>query len=264
MDKLLEIKDLTVKIGERYVTENVNVPLYAGSITALVGESGSGKTITALSVLKILPETASIERGEILFSGKDLLKTSEAEMRGIRGKRIAMVFQEPFAYLNPVMRIGEQIGEVIRTHEGRSKKDTLSYTEYLLKTVKLSSDTALSYPHEMSGGMCQRAMIAMALACDPEVLILDEPTTALDVSVQKDILDLIVKIQREKLLGILFITHDLSVVSMIADSVHIMKEGRILEFGSKEKVLNDPGHAYTRHLIACIPRLGDKRERLAA
>ncbi|MGB2630829.1 MAG: ABC transporter ATP-binding protein [Candidatus Omnitrophota bacterium] len=266
MDNLLEVKNLTISFGGKKAVDNVSFSLHPGQIMALVGESGSGKTITALALLGLLPGAAVREKGDVIFRGKNIFDVGADKMRQIRGKDIAMVFQEPFTSLNPVIRTGEQISETILAHRGSLAK-TVSIEEKmreLLSTVKLSPDVVSLYPHELSGGMRQRVMLAMALSCDPEVLILDEPTTALDVSIQKHILDLIKTIQRERGLTILFITHDFSVVNMIADRVCVMNRGKVMEYGEKDEVLHDPKDGYTRHLIDCIPRSGDKRERLPA
>jgi len=197
----------------------------------------------------------------VLFRGQDMLKISETEIRKIRGKDISMVFQEPFTALNPVMRVRDQIKEMLVIHKNIKKDELDLRLKELFSIVKLSEDTGFRYPHELSGGMCQRVMIAMALSCNPDILIMDEPTTALDVPVQKEILDLVRQIQEENNFGILFITHDFSVVNLMADDVHVMKEGIIVESGEKQDVLSAPKHEYTRHLIDCIPRLGDERKR---
>lgn len=262
MDTILSINDLTVRIGAKRVIDGVSFSLNAGRITALVGESGSGKTMTALSILDLLPRAGAVEKGRILFRGEDILRMECEALRKIRGRHIGMVFQEPFTALNPLMRAGEQISETITAHGMMPPSRLAGRVEDLLETVRLSSDTASRYPHELSGGMRQRVMLAMALSCDPEILLLDEPTTALDVSVQKHVLNLIRDIQRNKGFAALFITHDLSVVNMIADDVCVMREGKIVEIGTKDEVLNSPKHPYTRHLLDCIPRLGDKRRRL--
>jgi len=260
--KILEISDLTVSFGARRVIDNVNFSLYSGEVLALVGESGSGKTLTAFSILDLLPRTAALEKGKIMFNGKNVLDLDHEEIRDIRGNEIAMVFQEPFTALNPVMRAGDQIMEVMSAHDAVSRKNRKERMKELLHTVKLPAEISSHYPHELSGGMRQRVILAMALSCDPSVLILDEPTTALDVSIQKHVLDLIKQIQKERRLTILFITHDFSIVNMIADRVCVMRNGRILDEDGKEEVFTNPVDPYTRQLIACIPRLGDKRERL--
>lgn len=259
---ILEIKNLTVAFGKKRVIDDVSFSIRSGEILALVGESGSGKTLTALSILNLLPDAADREKGEITFGGKNIFDLGFEKIRKIRGNDIAMVFQEPFTALNPVMRVDEQIREVIRAHERCSKDEAEKRIKELLDTVKLSREVVSLYPHELSGGMRQRVLLAVGLSCDPSVLILDEPTTALDVSIQKHILDLIKRIQKERQLTILFITHDFSIVSMVADSVCVMKDGRLVEHGRKEDIFASPVHPYTAQLIACIPRLGDKRERL--
>jgi ABC-type glutathione transport system ATPase component len=262
MNNILEIKNLTVRIGGRLVLDDVSFELLRGEVLALVGESGSGKTMTALSILNLLPGAAALEKGSIFFDNKDLLTVRTEEIREIRGRRISMVFQEPFTAFNPVMRIGEQIKETVHAHKKLGKKETDMLIGDLLRTVMLPEDVISHYPHELSGGMRQRAMLAMALSCEPSVLILDEPTTALDVTIQKHILELVKKIQKERELAVLFITHDFSIVNMIADRVLVMKGGRLVEAGEKKEVLTSPKHAYTKGLIACIPRIGDTRDRL--
>ncbi len=259
---ILEVKNLTVSIGEKQVINNVNFSLLSGEITSLVGESGSGKTMIALSIMGLLPAAARLDGGEILFQREKMPASGTEEMRCIRGNDIAIVFQEPFTALNPVMRVGLQIAEAIAVHSNFSKGEINERVRELLKTVKLSPTVASRYPHELSGGMRQRVMLAMGLSCDPLVLVLDEPTTALDVSVQKHVLDLIKQIQDARKMAVLFITHDFSIVNAIADKVCVMREGKIIEQGAKDDVLKRPVHGYTRQLIACIPRLGDRRERL--
>jgi ABC-type glutathione transport system ATPase component len=259
---ILEVKDLTISFGSKKAVQNVNFSIYPGEIMALVGESGSGKTITSLSILDLLPGNANRESGRILFKGDNVLDLGAGEMRNIRGGKIAMVFQEPFTALNPVIKIGTQLREVLIAHKVCAANKMDERMKELFSTVKLTPGIVSLFPHELSGGMRQRAMLAMALSCGPELLILDEPTTALDVSIQKHILDLIKSIQRERQLSILFVTHDFSVVNAVADRVCVMKEGRVVECGEKDKVLNSPDHEYTRKLINSIPRLGDKRKRL--
>jgi glutathione transport system ATP-binding protein len=259
---ILEVKGLTMSFGAKRVVSDVSFSIYPGEIMALVGESGSGKTMTALSILNLLPGSATLEGGRALFKGENIFDLDAERARSLRGKDIAMVFQEPFTALNPVIRIGDQLKEVIVTHKVCPAKEIDERIKRLFSTVKLAPEAVSSYPHELSGGMRQRAMLAMALSCDPELLILDEPTTALDVSIQKHILDLIKSIQRERKITILYISHDFSVVNYIADRVCVMKEGEIVECGEKEEVLRSPSHEYTRKLIESIPKLGDKRERL--
>ncbi|MDP8298717.1 MAG: ABC transporter ATP-binding protein [Candidatus Tantalella remota] len=262
MEPILIINNLIVTIAGRRVIDDVSLELYPGRVTAIVGESGSGKTLTALSVLDLLPETAKVVSGEVIFDGKDVFKLREDEKRKIRGFDIGMVFQEPFTALNPVMKVGDQVGEVLLAHNIIKKKELKPKVRELFEQVKLSPNVADSYPHELSGGMRQRAVIAMAMACDPRVLILDEPTTALDVSIQEEVLALVSSIQKKNNLSILFITHDFSIVNMLANEVCVMKEGIIVEKGSREDVLRSPQNEYTKKLIDCIPRIGDKRDRL--
>ncbi|NQT32789.1 MAG: ABC transporter ATP-binding protein [Candidatus Omnitrophica bacterium] len=264
MAKVLEVNNLTVKIGEKSVIDNASFALFSGEVLALVGESGSGKTLTALSVLNLLPEVAVVEKGSILFEGENIFDLDKNQLRNLRGNRIGMVFQEPFTALNPVLNIGVQISETIAAHLKMSAGEINKRVRELLDMVKLSPEVLSKYPHELSGGMRQRVILAMALSCDPDVLILDEPTTALDVSIQKEVLDLIKQIKSDINFAILFITHDLSIVNLMADNVCVMKRGVIVETGSVENVLHAPRHEYTQHLIGCIPRLGDERKRLPA
>jgi ABC-type glutathione transport system ATPase component len=264
MDSILEIKDLTISFGPKRAVDSAGFSIYSGEIMALVGESGSGKTMTALSILDLLPGNARRESGQILFKGNNIFDLDADEIRNVRGLEVAMVFQEPFTALNPVIKIGIQLKEAIITHKVCPGNKIEERVEELLSTVKLTPEVVSSYPHELSGGMRQRVMLAMALSCDPDLLILDEPTTALDVTIQKHVLDLIKSIQRERKIAILFVTHDFSVVNAIADRVCVMNEGRIVECGEKDKVLHSPSHEYTRKLIESIPKLGDKRERLPA
>jgi len=259
---MLEIKNLTVKIRDKRVIDNVTFEVRPGRITALVGESGSGKTMTALAILDLLPRSAVREKGEVTLNGRNIFTLAPEDKRRIRGKDIAIVFQEPFSALDPVLRVGRQVEEAITAHEDLSGEKLKGRVAELLQMVKLPPATAESYPHELSGGMQQRVLLAAAISCDPGVLILDEPTTALDVSIQKQILDLIKQIQEKNRFDVLFITHDFSIVNMIADEVCVMKQGVMVEKGPKEDVLRNPRHPYTKYLIECIPRIGDKRRRL--
>ncbi|MDD5634859.1 MAG: ABC transporter ATP-binding protein [Candidatus Omnitrophica bacterium] len=262
MTKILDVKNLTVSIDDHCVIDHVSFSIDAGRITALVGESGSGKTLTGLAILDLLPEAARKERGEIFFREKNIARLKNAEKREIRGKNIAMVFQEPFTSLNPVMPVGEQIAEIFEAHTEDTKCAIEDKIKNLFNLVKLDPDIFCRYPHELSGGMRQRVMLAMALSCDPDLIIMDEPTTAIDVLIQKEILELIKRLQREKHFAILFITHDFSIVNMIADDISVMKKGRIVEQGTKEEVLHGAKHDYTRRLLDCIPKIGDTRRRL--
>jgi ABC-type glutathione transport system ATPase component len=259
---LLQIKDLTVDIAGKRVLDGVDIEPLRGKVTAIVGESGSGKTMTALSVLDLLPEEAVYVRGEVSLDGRNIRHLPARQKRQIRGNTVAMVFQEPFTALDPVMKCGEQVLETIRAHRRTSRGRAREQVLELFEKVRLVPDAYDMYSFELSGGMRQRVMLAAGLCCDPEILILDEPTTALDVSVQKEILDLTLGIQRQRSLTVLFITHDLSVVNYIADMIYVMRKGRVVEKGPKKKIITHPEHDYTRHLLDCVPRLGDKRERL--
>lgn len=258
--KLLEIKNLSVSFPgggrEVEVLGGVNLSVDAGKIVGVVGESGCGKTLTALSVMGLLPAPpARIRSGEVLYQGKDLLSLSERELRLYRGNRISMIFQEPVSSLNPVYTIGDQIGEVIRVHENVSRAEEKLRVLDLLATVGIPSpaERYSSYPHEMSGGMCQRVMIAMALACGPELLIADEPTTALDVTIQAGILSLIKSLRDSMGMAVMLISHDLGVISSIADRVYVFYAGKVVEWGSVEKLFSAPAHPYTIGLINSIP-----------
>ncbi len=242
----------------------IDFSIDVGQTLALVGESGCGKSMTALSLLRLVPEPGRIVEGEIVFNGEELLRLPEPEMRRIRGNQIAMIFQEPMTSLNPVFRIGEQIAEVLVLHKGLNAKDAMTAAADLLHQVGIpaASRRVQEYPHQLSGGMRQRVMIAMALACDPRLLIADEPTTALDVTIQAQILDLLDRLRRERNMATLLITHDLGVVAETADQVAIMYGGLIMEYAPVRELFADPLHPYTRGLLACIPRLGEKRHRL--
>jgi oligopeptide/dipeptide ABC transporter ATP-binding protein len=245
----------------------VDLELRAGECVALVGESGSGKTATALSLLGLLPPTARIEAGEVWFEGRDLLQLSQEELRKVRGNRLAMIFQEPMTSLNPVFTIGDQIEEVLRWHTELPRGQRRARVLELLELVGFPEPRAhaRSYPHALSGGMRQRAMIAMALACNPVVLIADEPTTALDVTIQAQILALIRSLQERFQMAVLLITHDLGVVSETADRVVVLYAGRVAESGPARLVLGSPRHPYTAGLLRSIPGRGTgHRARLAA
>jgi peptide/nickel transport system ATP-binding protein len=261
-DFLLEIDNLTVDLPKGadrlHAVSEFNLRLRPGEILCVVGESGSGKSIMAKAVMGLLPEPhVRASAGKILFEGEDLLASSPARMREIRGSRISMIFQEPMTALNPVMTIRDQIEEVIFTHQEMPKEARFQRMVTLLRNVRLPDPERIlfSYPHQLSGGQRQRAMIAMALILEPAVLIADEPTTALDVTTQAQILSLIRDLQKEHRTGVLFITHDFGVVAEIADRVAVMQHGRLVEFGEAEQVLNAPQHAYTRSLIAAVPSL---------
>jgi len=242
----------------------IDFSIDAGRTLALVGESGCGKSMTALSLLRLVPEPGRIVDGRIVFDGEDLLHLPEPEMRRIRGNQIAMIFQEPMTSLNPVFRIGEQIAEVLTLHKGLPPRAALDAAADLLHQVGIpaAERRVREYPHQLSGGMRQRVMIAMALACDPRLLIADEPTTALDVTIQAQIMELLDRLRRDRGMATLLITHDLGVVAESADMVAIMYAGLILEYAPVKTIFANPRHPYTRGLLGCIPRLGEKRRRL--
>jgi oligopeptide/dipeptide ABC transporter ATP-binding protein len=247
--------------------ENVSFELFPGEILSLVGESGCGKSVTALSILKLIPSPPGrVVSGEILFDGKDLLKLKEKEMEKVRGNDIAMIFQEPMTSLNPVFTVGDQIMEAILFHQKVDREVARKKAVELLDRVRIPSPEATidAYPHQLSGGMRQRAMIAMALSCQPKLLIADEPTTALDVTVQAQVLRLLKEIQREMGMAVLLITHDLGVVSEIADRVAVMYAGRMMEYGPIGTIFRQVRHPYTRGLLDSIPPLEEKRKRLNA
>ena len=258
---ILKVKGLKIWFGKApdatRAVDGIDFAIDENEVLGLVGESGSGKTMTALSIMGLLPPDSFIENGEILFDGKDLLKLNERSMLNIRAKKVSMIFQEPFTSLNPVLRIGEQVAEIFCIHEGLSKKVAAEKAEELLKRVRLkdSKRVFFSYPHQVSGGQRQRAMIAIALALKPKLLIADEPTTALDVTIQSEILNLLLDLKREFKMSILFITHDLGIINQIADRVLIMKEGKIVESGIKKDILHSPKHAYTKRLLDAIPKI---------
>lgn len=245
--------------------DSVSFVVQPGETLGIVGESGSGKSVTALSIMRLIPQPpAKIIDGEILFKGEDLMLKSEDEMRKIRGNEISMIFQEPMTSLNPVLTVGAQISEAIMLHQGASKKEALEKSEHLLHLCKVSLPRKRlhQYPHELSGGMRQRVMIAMALACNPSLLIADEPTTALDVTVQAQILELILDLQEKMGTAVLFITHDLGVINEVADNVAVMYCGRIVEYGKTKDVLRHPLHPYTKGLLASLPTIRGPRRPL--
>lgn len=242
----------------------ISFTLDEGETLALVGESGCGKSMTALSLLRLVPPPGRVVEGEIRFDGEDLLRLPLEEMRRIRGNQIAMIFQEPMTALNPVFRVGEQIGEVLRLHKGLDARQAEAAAVELLTQVGIPApgQRVREYPHQLSGGMRQRVMIAMALACDPRLLIADEPTTALDVTIQAQIMDLLGELKAERKMATLLITHDLGVVAEATDRVAIMYAGLIVEYAPVKAIFAHPSHPYTQGLLACIPRLGEKKGRL--
>ncbi|MGV1792103.1 ABC transporter ATP-binding protein [Rhizobium sp. A37_96] len=256
---LLSVADLTVRFGENRVVEGLSLSVEPGRTLAVVGESGSGKSVTSLSIMRLADMMgARFEAGSILFNGRDLLKLPQKEMRSIRGKEIAMIFQEPMTSLNPVFTIGDQICEVLLLHENMSKSVAIAEARRLLEMVRLPDAEALlkRYPHQLSGGMRQRVMIAMALACRPKLLIADEPTTALDVTIQAQILNIMRNLQKDLGMGMIFITHDMGVVAEMADDVVVMWKGKKVEEGPVREIFADPKHPYTRALLAAVPKLG--------
>ncbi|TPG41890.1 ABC transporter ATP-binding protein [Roseomonas nepalensis] len=261
MTALLAIRDLTVRLpprGDRdFALQGVSLSLDRGEILCVVGESGSGKSLLAGTIMRLLPPGIAVAGGNLRLAGEDLLALPEAAMRRIRGARIAMIFQEPMTALNPLRRIGDQIGEMFRIHTRLSRAAIEERALALLTEVRLPDPRAAlqAYPHELSGGQRQRAMIAMALALEPDVIVADEPTTALDVTTQAQILALVRDLQRRRGTAVLFITHDFGVVAEIADRVAVMQHGRLVESGTADAVLNRPGHPYTRSLIAAVPPL---------
>nr|WP_202033532.1 ABC transporter ATP-binding protein [Agrobacterium larrymoorei] len=254
--------DLTVRFGDNRVVENLSFSVAPGRTVAVVGESGSGKSVTSLSVMRLADMMgANFESGSITFNGKDLLQVSQKDMRAIRGKEIAMIFQEPMTSLNPVFTIGDQICEVLQLHEKLTKTAAMAEAQRLLEMVRLPDAEALlkRYPHQLSGGMRQRVMIAMALACRPKLLIADEPTTALDVTIQAQILNIMRDLQKDLGMGMVFITHDMGVVAEMADDVVVMWKGKKVEEGPVREIFANPKHPYTRALLSAVPKLGSLR-----
>ena len=262
MADLLRVENLTVVPAanpSRRLVNKVSFTLSAGRTTCIVGESGSGKSLTALSVMGLLPPALQQLSGNIIFQGNSLTGLSNAEMCDVRGKRIGMIFQEPMTSLNPVLTVGYQIGETLVAHLGLSGKVLQARIAGLLERVGIPPQRAGSYPDELSGGQRQRVMLAMSIACEPAMLIADEPTTALDVTVQAQILDLLDELKQRMNMGMLFITHDFGVVADIADDVAVMFRGEIVEMGSVRDVLEKPQHPYTQALLACVPDVEGKK-----
>ena len=267
---IIQIRNLSVEFrtdeGTIRAVKNISFDIPRGKTVGLVGESGSGKSVTSLAVMRLIPNPpGKITSGEIIVDDKnDLLKLSESQMRNVRGNKISMIFQEPMTSLNPVFTVGDQISETLMLHQKLSKAQAMAKSLELLKQVGIPNPTERikSYPHEMSGGQRQRVMIAMAIACEPDILIADEPTTALDVTIQKQILDLLADLQKKYQMSILFITHDLGVIADIADEVVVMYRGDIVEKGSTEQIFTKPQHPYTKGLLACRPSLERNPRRL--
>lgn len=261
MEKLLEVKNLCVNFGtyggEVKAVRGVTFDLHKGETLAIVGESGSGKSVACKTIMRILSSNGYIKDGQILFDGKDLTKISEKDMEKVRGKDIAMIFQDPMTSLNPTMTIGKQIMEPIIKHQGFSKEDARKRAIELIELVGISDAEKRfkQYPHQFSGGMRQRIVIAISLACNPKVLIADEPTTALDVTIQAQILELIKDLQEKTGVAVIFITHDLGVVGNMADRVAVMYAGKIIEYGTSDDIFYDPKHPYTWGLLGSMPTL---------
>jgi len=269
---LLELKNLSTHYvsaqGTRVVraVDEVSLRINAGETLGIVGESGSGKSTLALTIMRILPVAARIVSGQMLFEGEDLLLKSDEEMRHVRGKRIAMILQDPMASLNPLFTVGDQVGETLRVHEGASRGSAWSRAVGLLKAVRIPSpETRVTqYPHEMSGGMRQRIVGAIGISCGPRLLIADEPTTSLDLTIQAQYLALLRDLQREHGLALIFITHNLGIVAKMCDQLAVMYAGRVVESGPVSQIFNTPTHPYTEALLNSIPRMTDNRQRLAA
>ena len=266
---LLEVKDLVVRFytqeGIVYAVNGIDYVLHEGETLGVVGESGSGKSVHALSMMGLIPRPPGrIESGQVLFEGRDLLKLSDEQMRLVRGKEIAMIFQDPMTSLNPVLTIGTQITEALRLHLGMNNSQSRKRAAELLDLVGIpdASKRLNDYPHQFSGGMRQRVMIAMGLSCNPKLLIADEPTTALDVTIQAQIIELVKQLKDEFNMAIIWVTHDLGVVAGIADTVQVMYAGRVVERGPTREVFQDTRNAYTLGLLRSIPRLDRKGERL--
>jgi oligopeptide/dipeptide ABC transporter ATP-binding protein len=269
-DLILDVRDLQVEFPTRRgvlrAVGGINLQIWRGETLGLVGESGCGKTVTGLAILRLLDRPGRIAGGSIRFKGQDLLAKSEGEMRRLRGDEISMVFQDPTVTLNPVLRISDQMTEVLRYHRGMSRADARQRCVDLLKLVGIPhpEERLDHYPHEFSGGMQQRVIIAIALALEPALLLADEPTTALDVTVQAQIIDLLKRLKQERAGSTILITHDLGVVAQLCDRVAVMYAGRIVEVGPLQAILEHPMHPYTRGLINCVPRLGSGARRLPA
>lgn len=272
MDHLLQVKDLSTQFQTRAglvkAVDDVSFYLDRGELLGLVGESGCGKSMTALSIMRLIAPPGKTVRGEIVFDSQNLLKLSDSEMRQIRGNDIAMIFQDPMTSLNPVFTVGEQIAEALRLHRKLSNKQAREETIEAMREVSIPDPArrVADYPHQLSGGMRQRVMIAMALACNPKLLIADEPTTALDVTIQAQILELLDELRRQRDLAVLLITHDLGVVAEVADRVAVMYTGRIVEESPVEELFARPKHPYTEGLLRSVPKLTSvqvaRRERL--
>ena len=271
-NKLLSLENLSAHYvsqqGTRVVraVDEVTLSLDAGETLGIVGESGSGKSTLALTILRLLPQAARIVGGRMMFDGENLTDKSEAEMRHVRGKRIAMILQDPMASLNPLFSIGDQVGEPLRVHEGASRSSAWRRAIELIKSVRIASPQTrvAQFPHEMSGGMRQRIVGAIGMSCEPRLLIADEPTTSLDLTIQAQYLDLLRELQRAHGLALIFITHNLGIVAKMCDQLAVMYAGRVVEQGPVSRVFSHPLHPYTRALLGSIPRMTEAREQLTA
>ena len=263
----LEIKDLSIEYrvasGTVYAVNGLNISIHKGKTLGLVGETGAGKTSTGLAVLNLVPDPPGVvTSGEILVAGEDVLKKTDRQMRGIRGKTVSMIFQDPMTSLNPVITVEKQIAEVIRLHENITKKGAIKKAGEMLELVGIPAERGKEYPHQFSGGMKQRAVIAIALACNPSILIADEPTTALDVTIQAQVLELMRNLRAKYQTAMLLITHDLGVVAEVCDEVAVIYAGRIVERGSLEDIFDNMRHPYTKGLFESLPNLEDRSIRL--
>jgi oligopeptide/dipeptide ABC transporter ATP-binding protein len=271
-DLLLDIQHLSTHYvsaaGTRVVraVDDVSLRIHAGETLGIVGESGSGKSTLALTIMRVLPPAARIVGGRMLFEGEDLVQKSDAEMRQIRGKRIAMILQDPMASLNPLFTIGNQVAEPIQVHEGTPRAGAWERARQLLKSVRIpSAETRVKqFPHEMSGGMRQRIVGAIGISCEPRLLIADEPTTSLDLTIQAQYLNLLRDLQRQHGLALIFITHNLGIVAKMCDQLAVMYAGRVVESGPVSRIFNAPSHPYTEALLNAIPRMSDTDQRLTA
>ena len=267
-DPIISVRDLTVRYRTKestvYAVDSVSFDLFPGQVLTLVGESGSGKTTAGMSILRLLPQEAEVLSGEVLYEGRNLLAMEDRQLRPLRGRRIAMIFQDPVAGLNPVLSIGSQVAEMLTSHLDISKKESKTRALEILREVGLSDPerVAKSYPFQLSGGMCQRVMIGIATALNPEVIIADEPTSALDVTIQAQILHQLNELRRTRGTAILLITHDFGVVAQMADEVAVMYAGRVVETGGVLEMLKAPLHPYTHGLLATLPRVDGANEHL--
>jgi len=263
---LLKIEGLKVeyytRAGVVKAVDDVNLLIRRGETVGLVGESGCGKTTVGLSIMRLLPPNGRIVRGKIIFDGENLLEKSEEEMRRIRGRRISMIFQDPMTSLNPLMRIRDHLIETVMTHENVSRDEALKRAEQIVEMLGIEKERIHDYPHQFSGGMRQRIMIALALILNPDLVIADEPTTALDVIVQAQILELLKDLKKKFNMSMILITHDLSIVSELTDRVAVMYAGKLVEFADTIKIFEEPFHPYTEGLLASIPRIDVKQQKL--